>query len=321
MITVLVTPAGSGMAATCLKALNEVDEIRTITTDIDNLASGLYLADAGYIVPDFEGPYLDAIAAIVEREDVDVVIPALDDVLDLFARRRARIIEAGAEVMISSPEAIAVTQDKWQTYERLKPTDVPVPDSWIEWGEIPRQIPKFIKPRRGSGSENAFRVASKDALEFYFDEIDDPIVQEYLPGREVTVDCLATTSRETVTVPRERLETKGGISVKNVVIESESLETIGHRISDLLDLKGAFFFQAKENPDGKFKVTEINARIAGSMCAGFVTPSIQELAVRDALGEAISEPVVHYGKQFTRYWAERYISDGAEPFETIEGSG
>ncbi|WP_424017671.1 ATP-grasp domain-containing protein [Halorientalis pallida] len=314
MTSVLFTPAGSGMAVTSLKALNEHGDIRTVSTDIDDLSPGLHLADAGYIVPPFDDDeYMASILHIVETEDIDVVVPSLDPILKRFANTKDRFREVGARVMISPPETLTVTQDKWKTYERLGDT-LPFPDSWIDIANVDPSDELFIKPRTGSGSEGIHEITSRRDLEFYFERVTDPIVQEYLPGPEYTIDCLTDGSGDLLAcVPRKRLDITSGISTKVEVVDDPALVDIARGVADELEFVGPFFVQVKADDDGDPRITEVGARTAGTMCREFVTPSLQYLAVQQLLGGSVPEPEVEFGRRLSRYWCEQsFDGDVAE---------
>lgn len=96
------------------------------------------------------------------------------------------------------------------------------------------------------------------------------------------------------------------------IIKNEELEKMANNIAKKLKFCGPFFFQAKEDRDGIPKLTEINARIAGTMClSSFSGPNIHSLAVRLCMGEQIEIPKVKYGLYITRYWDEIYLTEGS----------
>jgi carbamoyl-phosphate synthase large subunit len=308
MKSVLFTPAGSELAVTGIKALAVREDIRTVSTDIARLAPGLHLADRGYLVPEFDDDeYMTAILDIVEQEDIDVVVPVLDQILKPFALARDRIRARGARVMLSPLETLEVTQDKWKTYRRLTGV-VDLPDSWIDQPDLPDDGGLFLKPRTGSGSEHTHHITSQSELAFFHEHVEDPIIQEYLPGAEYTVDCLTDRNGDLLAcVPRHRKELAGGVSTQVTVVEDERLFTMARQIAGELDFVGPFFFQAKRDADGRPRLTEIGARLAGTMCAGFVSPSLQYAGIRQLCGEPVPEPTVEFGIHMSRHWSETYL--------------
>jgi carbamoyl-phosphate synthase large subunit len=310
MTSVLFTPAGSELAVTGIKALADREDVRTVSTDIARLAPGLHLADTGYLVPEFEDDaYMPAVLDIVERENIDVVVPVLDQILKPFAAAREQVRARGARVMISPLETLDVTRDKWQTYQRLSGV-VPLPDSWITKPPLPEDGDLFVKPRTGSGSENIHRITSQAELDFYHEQIEKPIIQEYLPGTEYTIDCLTDRDGNLIAcVPRERKELTGGVSTQVTVVEREDLFSLARGVAGELDFVGPFFIQAKLDEEGVPRLTEIGARLAGTMCAGFTSPSLQYAGVKQLCGESVPDPTVQFGTHMSRHWAETYLDD------------
>jgi carbamoyl-phosphate synthase large subunit len=297
-INVLVIPAGSGMAIMAIKALREDECITVISGDTNKLAPGLHLSHKGYLLPPFsDETFFDKLTELIGKEEVDIVIPALDTILLAFSEKTGEFEELHVHVIVSEPDTIKATRDKWKTYLCLKDA-VPLPKSFIEKGEIDVGYPLFIKPRYGSGSKQAYVAKSVKELDFFYEYVKDPIVQEYLGGKEYTVDCLAD------------MEGRDGISTKGLIIKNMQLEDMGERIVQKLRFRGPFFFQAKEDKFGVPRLTEINARIAGTMCpASLSEGNIHTLAVRLSMGEKVACPKIRYGVYISRYWEEIYLTE------------
>jgi carbamoyl-phosphate synthase large subunit len=301
------------MAVTAIKALRKHSDVRIVATDIDELSPGLHMADTGYIVPPFDNDeYMNAILEIVEREDIDVVVPALDPILKRFAADRADFADYDAAVLVSPPETLDITQDKWKTYQHL--TEIlPLPQSWNNVDDVDGDGEYFVKPRGGSGSEDIHRVTSRTELEFYCERVSNPIIQDYLPGNEYTIDSLTDRNGALLAcVPRLRKEITSGISTKVEVVENEQLVNLAQCVAGELTFTGPFFVQAKVDKNGVLRVIEIGARIAGTMCQEFVNPSLQYLSILQLTGKQVPEPTVNFGSQVSRYWDEQYFNEGEQ---------
>jgi len=300
------------MAVAAIKALKQDKTIKIISADVNKLAPGLFLSHKGYIIPPFDNRmFYSKLGKIIERENIDVIIPALDTILQEFSKRKKEFENMGTKVLVSEPKTIEITRDKWKTYNELEKV-IPVPKSFIKIEDINIDYPLFIKPRSGSGSQWAYKVNSKKELDFFYDWIENPIIQEYLEGKEYTIDCLADMDGNLLlSIPRERIETKSGISIKGQIIRNEELEKMAKKVAQKLKFCGLFFFQTKEDKEGVPKLTEINARIAGTMClSSFSGANIHSLAVRLCMGEKIDIPTVKNGLYITRYWEEIYLTRG-----------
>jgi hypothetical protein len=126
-------------------------------------------------------------------------------------------------------------------------------------------LPVFAKPREGQGSVGARCVSSTQGVA----EIGpDDIVTEFLPGKELTVDCLTDHhGKLRVVSPRERQRIMAGICVRGITREADSrLRDIAEKINARLAFMGLWFFQVKEDACGNYKLLEVAARCAGTMC-------------------------------------------------------
>jgi len=310
-INVLVTPAGSRIALGIIKFLKKEKNIQIITADIDKLAPGFYLSDRGYLIAPFTTEkFWKDLEKIIKKEKINIVIPALDPLLINFAEFKKFFDNLGTKVLISPPETIFLTRDKWQTYQLLKNV-VPLAKSFIDKEKVNIPFPLLIKPRSGSGSIDVFKINSKEELDFYWKKIKNPIIQEYLDGEEYTVDCLADMEGKLLfCISRIRLETKAGVSIKGKVVKNKTIEKIAQRISQKIKFTGPFFFQLKEK-DGMLKVTEINPRFGGGMpLSAAAGPNIYLLSIKLFLGEAIEKnQKIKYGLYFTRFDEEIYLTE------------
>jgi len=311
-IKILVIPAGSRIAIGIIKFLTREKNISVISADTDKLAPGLYLSDKGYLISPFfeENKFFNEVMKIIKKEKIDIIIPALDSLLVKFAEHKKFFDNLSVKVLMSPPETIFLTRDKWQMYNFLKNT-IPLPKSWIDKKDINISYPLFIKPRDGSGSINSFKVESEEELNFYCKKIKNPIIQEYLEGREYTVDCLADMRGKILfSIPRIRLGTRAGVSVKGRVVKNKKIEEIAQKISQKIKFTGPFFFQIKEK-NGRLMVIEINPRFGGGMPLSVAAgPNIYLLSIKLFLGQEIKKiPKINYGLYFTRFDEEIYLTE------------
>jgi carbamoyl-phosphate synthase large subunit len=143
---------------------------------------------------------------------------------------------------------------------------VTVPASWLP-GIAPEVLPEdlFLKPRDGSASQHTHACLRED-LEHILPLVPNPIIQERLKGREITIDALFDfEGRPLHFVPRERIRTLGGESIQGVTLGNEELETWLSNVLDacsLLGARGAITLQAFLTPLGPV-LTEVNPRFGG----------------------------------------------------------
>jgi hypothetical protein len=132
-------------------------------------------------------------------------------------------------------------------------------------------FPVFIKPDRGQGSLGVKLIHSKEELLHSVSEIKCPVISEYLPGREYTVDCFSDRDEGLLFCGgRERLRMRNGIAVSTQTIDESIFHSFAKKISNELHMQGAWFFQLKEDAENQLTLLEIGPRIAGSMAANRV---------------------------------------------------
>ena len=103
-------------------------------------------------------------------------------------------------------------------------------------------------------------------------EVTAPIICEYLPGEEFTVDCFSDRERGLLFAgARSRRRIRNGISVNSVTVQLPEVKVIADIIGRSLKLCGAWFFQLKRASGGELVLLEVAPRIAGAMAAHRVT--------------------------------------------------
>jgi carbamoyl-phosphate synthase large subunit len=195
-----------------------------IATDADPLAPAFVSADRGIVVPSLSrSGFVDEMLSICEAHGVRLLVPTIDTELALYADSRERFEAIGVTPLISSPRLIEVTSSKRRTEEVFGNEGIRSPRSWpIDSGsldDLPSEV--FVKPDRGSASENTFR-AGADNLAALVDLVPDALVQERIDAVELTVDALLDLEGRPIhLVPRVRLKTVGGESVQGVTVPDE----------------------------------------------------------------------------------------------------
>ncbi len=222
-----------------------------------------YVFKNHFIIPEISSNgWIGSLNNVLEKHNIDYIFPAYDDVIVALAENRDKL---SAQVVTSPRSTCLVTRSKSQTYERFKDL-IPVPRLFHDIAEI-LAFPVFVKPDKGQGSHNAYRIDDADTLQRLSNP--DLIVLEYLSGKEYTVDCLTDREKGLLFCSgRERLRTRSGISMNSRPADSELQELFrGYAdiISGELEFHGAWFFQVKQDADGNFKLLEIAPRISGAM--------------------------------------------------------
>ena len=242
-------------------------ESNVVAGDCSETAPAIYFADRKAILPRInEDNYVDEIINVCKREGIRLVIPTIDTDLLLLSEERERIeSESGAVVLISSTEVISICRDKINTQKFLEENGFKIPKMYseeeLDSGEL--EFPLFIKPKSGSSSINTFKVNNIEELATYKSLIKEPIVQDFMEGKEFTVDVFLDFDGNLITVvPRLRMATRSGeISKGKIVKDREIIEDI-KRLVEVLKPIGHITVQLMKTNKG-ISYIEINPRFGG----------------------------------------------------------
>ena len=132
MTTILVTGAGGPMGCNVTRSLRLAPEgYRLIGTDANPLHLPLRLTDEIHRVPlakDLDA-YLDALDALIERYEVDLVFPTHPVEVRTISAHRDRL---KAATFLPTHDAILRGQDKYASYEAWSAAGVPVLNPWSD---------------------------------------------------------------------------------------------------------------------------------------------------------------------------------------------
>ncbi len=281
---------------------------KVVAIDISNTAPALYAADTSYIVPRLNDPsYMDAFMEIVKKEKVDVVIPTIDPELPLYASVKEKIeSETGARIMVSSPEVVNVCSDKIRFYTFMREHGIPTPSTFMasEHRSMTFTFPLFAKPRSGFASVNTFTIADNEDLSYVSRKYGDIIFQEFIRGREYTIDLLSDLNGRVISVvPRERLEVRGGEVTRSRTEKNATIMEMAGKIAAALGATGPITLQCIVKDEVPY-FFEINPRVGGglpaSIAAGANTP---QMIIRMCRGET---PMPVIGRFKNNHYMMRY---------------
>lgn len=246
---------------------------KIVATDNSPVAPALYLADKQYLVPKIDDPgYIDSILEICKSEDIDAITTFIDPEIELLSSNRALFEELGVQVLAPYEKTAHLCFDKYQMYEHLVENGIPTVLTYGTLSDFEEafaagkiSLPVFVKPRNGSGSVGARRIASMVELRVAMEEDPSLIIQELITGEDVDADVYVdTVSHELVSAfTKRKLSTTIGGANKTVSFkDSKFFEAIKRAVS-VLELNGPsdmdFFVK-----DGEYLLSEVNPRFGGA---------------------------------------------------------
>ncbi len=261
---ILLPGAGGFAAINAIKSLRKIDyQGRIITTDSNLLSAGFYLADKGYVLPKIkEKNFFEEALEIIKKEKIELILPTSGFDIIPYSQNKNILKNIGVTCFFSDIDVIDLCNNKYNFYKRIE-KDFPTPKFSLE-PNTGLSFPVFAKPIAGKGSRNTFLINSENELQNISSKYSDMIYCEYLPGKEYTIDVLSDLEGKAIkAVPRERIETKDGISFKGKILHNQEIENLSINLVEFLKLKGPSCLQMKEDVNGKLKLLEINPRMGG----------------------------------------------------------
>lgn len=310
---ILVTGAGGPAAISFLKAIKNLP-IEVHVADMDPLAAGLYLVDQSQraLLPAGDAPdFVDCLLATCVARNIDVLVPTVDSELLALSSQRDRFEHQGIQLLLASHDTLALCLDKWSLLQ-LCQGHVFIPKSTIfddSFNPEGWNFPLIVKPRRGSGSRDIHMAKNRTELEYLL-RGKDWLVQEFLCGKEYSVDVIANAQGEVLAaVPRERTKIDSGVAVASHTLNDPILIEAAKAVARLIGLTHVANVQFRLDENGTPGLLEVNCRFPGTMAltvaAGINMPA---LTLMELFGKNIDpRELVFQEIAVVRYLEEIYI--------------
>ena len=262
--TVLIPGASAPAGINTIKSLRLSDfKGKILSTDSNNLSAGFYLSDFYEVIPEAEADdYLEVLLNIIDKYSVEVLMPSSGYDIFPFSEYKSKLKKHGVFPIVSDRKILEICRDKISTFNHLN-KEFRLPFTTLNPEEI-GFYPIFAKPRFGKGSRDVIQINDEKELQYVSSKFSNMIYQEFLPGDEYTIDVMSDLEGDPiVSVPRVRMQTKGGISTKGKIILDKYLIEESMKIVRKLRIIGPSCIQMKKDKSGEFKLVEINPRLGG----------------------------------------------------------
>jgi carbamoyl-phosphate synthase large subunit len=270
-VNILLTSVGRrvSLMEAFRRALKDLGvEGKVYGADRSSMAPGFQVADEGFLVPAVAGPdYVEALLEVCRRRRIALLIPLIDWELAAIAEARDRFAAVGTRAVVSGRRVIETCRDKRKTFEFLKGCGLETPNLYSYEDALAQPFPLFIKPRFGSSAKDVHHLADREALEFYHRRGVESVIQDYVQGKEFTVDVYAGFDGvPRIAVPRQRLEVRGGEVAKARTVRHEGVIRSSLRLVEALgECAGVVTIQCFVGVKDDIKFIEINPRFGGGV--------------------------------------------------------
>jgi biotin carboxylase len=280
---ILVTGAGGVAGVNFVRALKASKMRYTVAgCDYNKYYVEFPDLDARYLSPRHDSKeFVEKVAGIAKRERVKLIHPQPSSEALVLAEKRA---ELPAPVFLPGADVMRTGQDKLATQEALRAAGVKVAAtvplgrlSDLEAAFAKLGSPLWVRARHGAGGRLSLLCSTgpeaADWVSLWAKRgtpVDEFIVQEYLPGRNIAWDSIWFEGKLVTSYSRERLEypfkhiSPSGItgtpSVARIVRDGR-VDAVGSRAVRAVSSKphGAFSVDLKEDSAGDPAVTEVDS--------------------------------------------------------------
>lgn len=319
LFKVLITGIGSTTAISVIKGLKSQNEFPLLIfgTDTNKKES---IAGASFCDKYFQIPpacncdkYLKKLHHIITKESIDLVIPIVDIELSILAKHKKRFQKI-TRLLLSSSRTIDICNNKYKTYQFFKINKIPTLTT-IKIKNVKNineilkskviSFPFIAKPLCGVSSRSVYIINNNKELSL-INNIPNPIIQQKAHGKEFTIDIFRANKHTTFAVPRERIETRSGISYKGQTVLDKQLITYAKSIANKLNIIGPANIQCFRS-NKKIYFLEINPRFSGGLplttAAGINMP---HLALKIAAKQKLTKSLKFKKVFMCRYFQEHF---------------
>lgn len=255
------------------------DSAYILATDNWSVAPALFAADKYYLTPKItDKNYVSQLLGICDKEKVQVITSCIDPEIEILANNRETLLSKGILPLCPSKETAQLCFDKYKMYLYLKEHGIETVETFSTLSDFQSaykkniiDFPVFIKPRTGSGSVGAEKIATMEELEERFRENKfDYIIQEFMDCEDCDADVyIDTISNQAVAAfSKKKIETKLGGASKTISFKDDCLFAFIQRIVKQFKFYGPvdmdFFYR-----DGVYYLSEVNPRFGGAYLHAF----------------------------------------------------
>jgi carbamoyl-phosphate synthase large subunit len=314
MYRIAVTGVGGGVGQSIIKSLSTTD-FELIALDGEVLGAGLFAAQTSYIIPYANDPnFINRLLEICKNEKINLLFPGLDAELMPLSLNVDAFKAIGTTIIVSSPEVIAISDDKQKTFDELTKAGVNVPFTTSAMGFNPREIdfPLILKQKVGGArSKNIYITRNLDewvtVVKKIGDYLSDFIVMEYIEGDEFTCGTInLNNSCKGVIVMRRQL--RDGDTHKCFTVTNEIIEKEVRLVVEVIKPFGACNVQLRLK-NGRPFVFEINARCSGTTAARSMSGFNEPKMIAEYLLYGIEPSFRIVEHTILRYWKEIIVEN------------
>jgi len=280
---VLVTGAGGVGGVNFVRALRVAGGYFIVGADHDEYYLRAPKVDVRVRSPRHDDPsFKGFIEELVSKYRVEFIHPQPEAEVEVLSGAGGRL--GGARLVLPRLEVVRLARDKWASYLRLAEAGVRVPDTRLYSVEAVEELLSrhgvvWVRARRGAGGRLSLPVRSVEEAERWVSlwcikgvaRLEDFIVQEYLPGRDLAWDSLWFEGKLVASYARERLRyifphlapsRVTGTPTVSAIVRDVEVNRVAEAAVRAIDSRphGFYCVDLKCDVEGKPRVTEVNVK-------------------------------------------------------------
>jgi carbamoyl-phosphate synthase large subunit len=222
--------------------------------------------------PTNDAGYIDWLLNIINKHDIDLVIPGIEADMYKWAEHAAELEKSGVIVLLNNKDLISLCKDKWVFYERLNKLNTPyiietTLASNFDYLANKFGLPFLLKPRCGFGSKGIVTIDNSDVFSKYKEDIGSQLMVQPIVGSEneeftTSAFCDGKGSFYASMTLKRKLS-KDGFTEKAEVVEIDDINEALSTLCEYFKPIGPTNFQFRKH-DGVLKLLEINPRISSA---------------------------------------------------------
>lgn len=243
-------------------------DIKIVAGDLDETALTRYVADKFWKMPPTIETEIDALVAACKERKIHTIIPTRNGELLFWAKHRSRFAEAGINVVVSPLESIQVCLDKLAFAQFGATHNLPFISTSKHPDETEATSYYVVKERYGAGSKNIGLNLDKEAALDRGKQLENPIYQPFIVGKEISVDAWLNCSHQVKgLVLRSRDRIVDGEAQVTTTFQDDRIEAEFVKVLETLNLSGPIVLQALIDDNNNLRIIECNPRFGGASTA------------------------------------------------------
>ena len=246
------------------------NQIKIYGADSSSSAVAKNFVDGFFLLREYDYLQIEDFIQLLLDNNISYIIPSSDLDLNYLSSNIVELKSKNINVMISPQKTIETCFDKYLFYVSLRDY-LPLIPSYLTIKSIENKDARFVlKERKGSGSKRLFIDVNYEEILDLSMGIHEPIIQEYIIGKEYTIDCYFDFNNNLYSVfPRSRDVIVNGESYISTYVNSPKFVDLVKLVSKKIRFCGHVNIQFIVDNMNNIYLLEINPRIGGASMLAF----------------------------------------------------